>query len=278
VPQRCASTSARTRSPSARPSSFPAIAAEPPTADRGRRYRAVVALSPRRRDDVCMRRSVFAADGDPARRRRCGQRALRRIRRRGFATLRIPAPWIRAVMRAESFGNARAISARGAIGLMQIMPDTWASLRVRYKLGVDPYDTTTTSWLVRPICASCTIVTAFPASLAAYNAGPARWEDHLATGRQLPAETRAYIARSRANRRRNFSRRHGHPRCGGEVLDGGVTVSITHVEVSRATLHLRQRCNRLHSRTARSAQDWTCARAAVRWAVRRSPLEPERPQ
>src|SRR5580658_11098555 len=30
--------------------------------------------------------------------------------------------------------------------------------------------------------------------LAAYNAGPARYEDHLATGRPLPAETRAYVA------------------------------------------------------------------------------------
>ncbi|MGH6680685.1 MAG: lytic transglycosylase domain-containing protein, partial [Bradyrhizobium sp.] len=29
---------------------------------------------------------------------------------------------------------------------------------------------------------------------AAYNAGPGRYEDHLATGRPLPAETRAYVA------------------------------------------------------------------------------------
>ena len=28
----------------------------------------------------------------------------------------------------------------GAIGLMQVMPDTWAGLRVRYRLGGDPYD------------------------------------------------------------------------------------------------------------------------------------------
>ena len=30
--------------------------------------------------------------------------------------------------------------------------------------------------------------------LAAYNAGPARYDEHLATGRALPAETRAYVA------------------------------------------------------------------------------------
>jgi len=30
--------------------------------------------------------------------------------------------------------------------------------------------------------------------LAAYNAGPGRYDDHRATGRPLPAETRAYVA------------------------------------------------------------------------------------
>ena len=44
----------------------------------------------------------------------------------------IPEPWIRAVLRAESAGDMRAISSAGAMGLMQIMPDTWAALRVRY--------------------------------------------------------------------------------------------------------------------------------------------------
>jgi hypothetical protein len=33
-----------------------------------------------------------------------------------------------------------------------------------------------------------------PGFLAAYNAGPARYEDHLATGPALPAETQAYVA------------------------------------------------------------------------------------
>ncbi|MCH4554292.1 lytic transglycosylase domain-containing protein, partial [Aestuariibaculum sp. L182] len=30
--------------------------------------------------------------------------------------------------------------------------------------------------------------------LAAYNAGPGRYDDHRSTGRALPAETRAYVA------------------------------------------------------------------------------------
>jgi hypothetical protein len=34
----------------------------------------------------------------------------------------------------------------------------------------------------------------YPGLFAAYNAGPARYADHLATGRHLPAETVAYLA------------------------------------------------------------------------------------
>jgi hypothetical protein len=92
----------------------------------------------------------------------------------------IPASWITAVMQAESGGDARAVSPKGAMGLMQIMPETWATLRLRYGLGADPFDAHDRY--------------GSPGFLAAYNAGPARYEDHLATGQPLPAETRAYVA------------------------------------------------------------------------------------
>jgi hypothetical protein len=52
----------------------------------------------------------------------------------------IPASWIRAVVQVESFGDVRALSPKGAMGLMQIMPEAWAALRSRYGLGGDPYD------------------------------------------------------------------------------------------------------------------------------------------
>jgi membrane-bound lytic murein transglycosylase B len=52
----------------------------------------------------------------------------------------IPENWIRAVMRVESREDVRAVSPKGAIGLMQIMPDTWAGLRLRYRLGRNPRD------------------------------------------------------------------------------------------------------------------------------------------
>ena len=52
----------------------------------------------------------------------------------------IPESWIRAVIQAESLGDVRAVSPKGAIGLMQIMPETWSDLRLRYGLGADPFD------------------------------------------------------------------------------------------------------------------------------------------
>ena len=107
----------------------------------------------------------------------------------------IPPEWIRAVMRAESFGDVRAISPKGAIGLMQIMPETWGALRQRYRLGTNPYDAHDNIIAGAAYLRELHDRYGIPGFLAAYNAGPARWEDHLATGRPLPAETRAYLSR-----------------------------------------------------------------------------------
>lgn len=107
----------------------------------------------------------------------------------------IPEHWIRAVLRAESAGDVRAISSAGAIGLMQVMPDTWAGLRARYRLGRNPYDPRDnilagTAYL-REMWDRYGNVAAM---LAAYNAGPGRYDEHRATGHPLPSETRAYVA------------------------------------------------------------------------------------
>lgn len=107
----------------------------------------------------------------------------------------IPAAWIRAVMRAESFDDAHATSPKGAIGLMQIMPETWATLRQRYGLGVDPYDAHDNIMAGAAYLRELRDSYGIPGFLAAYNAGPARWEDHVSTGRPLPEETRAYLVR-----------------------------------------------------------------------------------
>ena len=50
----------------------------------------------------------------------------------------------------------------------------------------------TTSWPVPPICGKMYDRFGSPGFLAAYNAGPARYQNHLDTGRALPLETRNY--------------------------------------------------------------------------------------
>lgn len=111
------------------------------------------------------------------------------------ARFRIPETWIRAVLAAESAHDARAVSSAGAMGLMQVMPDTWEELRDRYRLGDDPFDPRDnifagTAYLREMLDRYGTI----GGMLAAYNAGPARYDEYLANGRALPAETRAYVA------------------------------------------------------------------------------------
>lgn len=106
----------------------------------------------------------------------------------------IPEAWIRAVMRVESRGDVRAISPKGAMGLMQIMPATWADLRTRHGLGNDPYAPRDNILAGAAYLREMHDRYGSPGFLAAYNAGPGRYEEHRATGRQLPAETRAYVA------------------------------------------------------------------------------------
>jgi soluble lytic murein transglycosylase-like protein len=106
----------------------------------------------------------------------------------------LPEHWIRAVLHAESSAKPRARSERGAMGLMQIMPKTWAELRARYGLGADPYDPRDNILAGAAYIRELYDRYGAPGFLAAYNAGPGRYERHLATGRPLPEETQAYVA------------------------------------------------------------------------------------
>jgi len=104
----------------------------------------------------------------------------------------VPARWIRAVIDVESARDMRAKSPKGAMGLMQIMPETWAELRLRYDLGNDPYDPRDNILAGAAYLRELRDRYGSPGFLAAYNAGPARYEGHL-VGRSLPAETQAYL-------------------------------------------------------------------------------------
>jgi soluble lytic murein transglycosylase-like protein len=106
----------------------------------------------------------------------------------------IPVSWISAVMGAESAGDVHAVSPRGAMGLMQIMPDTWSELRMRYGLGRDPFDPRDNILAGAAYLREMHDRYGSPGFLAAYNAGPQRYDEYLAGVRALPAETRAYVA------------------------------------------------------------------------------------
>ncbi|AZO41384.1 lytic transglycosylase domain-containing protein [Mesorhizobium sp. M7D.F.Ca.US.005.01.1.1] len=105
----------------------------------------------------------------------------------------VPTALIRAVMHKESAGDMRAVSSAGARGLMQIMPGTWDDLRARWSLGRDPFDPRDNILAGTAYLRELHDRYGSPGFLAAYNAGPARYEAYLA-GRSLPAETRAYVA------------------------------------------------------------------------------------
>ncbi len=112
----------------------------------------------------------------------------------------VPVPWINAVMRMESGGRTLLtpsqpiISDKGAMGLMQVMPQTYQDMRSQYQLGADPFDPLDNipagvaylKWLKGKY--------GYPALFAAYNAGPGQVDDFLAKGRPLPQETKLYIA------------------------------------------------------------------------------------
>ena len=112
-------------------------------------------------------------------------------RQRSVGSLRVPADLVAAVIEAESDNNPRAVSRRGARGLMQLMPKTARTLGVR-----DPFDPRANIDAgVRHLRA---LMDRFgsnnlPLVLAAYNAGEVAVIKH----RGVPPyrETRAYVKR-----------------------------------------------------------------------------------
>lgn len=112
----------------------------------------------------------------------------------------VPELWIERVIRAESGGrtmlDGRPITSRaGAMGLMQLMPGTWAEMRARLRLGFDPHaprdNILAGTFYLRLMYEQF----GYPGCFAAYNAGPARYAAFRAGRTRLPAETVDYLGR-----------------------------------------------------------------------------------
>ncbi|WP_066585573.1 lytic transglycosylase domain-containing protein [Sphingomonas pruni] len=136
----------------------------------------------------------------------------------------VPVSWIAAVMRIESggqttLGGRPIVSRAGAMGPMQVMPATWASLRAALALGQDPFDPHDNILAGAAYLRMMYDRFGYPGCFAAYNAGPARYAAYLA-GRPLPAETVDYVAAV-------GSLRTGDAGVTGRVGSGGVVRAIT---------------------------------------------------
>lgn len=111
----------------------------------------------------------------------------------------VPQSWIRAVMQQESGGHQYinghlTRSVHGAVGLMQIKPDTYAELAQRYHLGSDPYNPHDNIMAATGYIHELYERFGSPDFLGAYNCGPQCMENHRSRGAPLPGYARTYMA------------------------------------------------------------------------------------
>jgi soluble lytic murein transglycosylase-like protein len=130
----------------------------------------------------------------------CGTERWQPILAEAASRSGIPAQWLQAVMRAESAGcalmNDRPTTSRaGAMGLMQLMPTTWSQMSQQLGLGDDPYQPHDNILAGAAYLRQLYDRYGSPGFIAAYQAGPERYEDALRGSRPLPTETVDYLAR-----------------------------------------------------------------------------------
>jgi hypothetical protein len=111
----------------------------------------------------------------------------------------VPTSWIRNVMRVESGGNEYmgghlTISAAGAMGLMQLEPETYREMAAQYGLGPDPFNPYNNIMAGTAYIHEMYAIFGSPGFLAAYNAGPGRLAEYVNDHVPLPQETQAYLA------------------------------------------------------------------------------------
>ena len=114
------------------------------------------------------------------------------------ARFAIPEVWIQRIMLSESGGRTTRngtsiISSAGAMGLMQIMPRTYADLSRRYGFGSNPHDPRDNILAGTAYLHEMYERYGCPFLFAAYHAGSSRFDDYLVRGRALPPATLHYM-------------------------------------------------------------------------------------
>ncbi len=113
---------------------------------------------------------------------------------------KVPVAWVRAVMRMESGGRTMLaegkpiVSPAGAMGIMQVMPQTYATMRALYGLGSDPFDPSDNITAGTAYLGILYKAYGYPQMFAAYNDGPKMLDAHNAGLHPWPAETVNYVA------------------------------------------------------------------------------------
>ncbi len=150
--------------------------------------------------------------------------------RAAAARFHIPASWIRAVILRESGGrtvgpdNLPIESPVGAIGLMQLLPATYAEMSQANGLGDDPANPHDNIFAGAAYLHWLKAQFGFPGLFAAYNTGPGNYSDYLKGAHKLPAETVAYLAAMKA---RLGQKGHTHARHAAKSHHGRrITVAL----------------------------------------------------
>lgn len=113
----------------------------------------------------------------------------------------IPEKWIRTIISIESGGHTTwfgkpITSNAGAMGVMQLEPDTYKEISARHGLGANPYNVRDNILAGTAYLSELYNKYGYPRLFAAYNAGPGVLEQHIARGIRLPAETVNYIRKA----------------------------------------------------------------------------------
>jgi soluble lytic murein transglycosylase-like protein len=154
----------------------------------------------------------------------------------------VPVAWIRAVMQIESGGRTMLAeglpitSSQGAMGLMQLMPETYDDMRRAYRLGGDPYAPHDNILAGTAYLKFLQGKYGYPQMFAAYNDGPGNLEQRLRDGGLLPEETRNYLGNITAKLEGRAATGSGSgtvtfTRPNGEAVEI-VVASVTHVRAA----------------------------------------------